>query len=239
MAGFLNTLLATFAIVLFSGHHFVLGQNQRAVLYDQYNGNGDYIVISERYVENLDDEGFDDRTRSVCVTGIWLFYQNNGFNTQGVSGVEYVFGQNYCITLPILAGRVSSIRYAGNSKDYRTDSLTLYQFEYFQGQEEYTLSQLPDLNLIGNHQSIIITGNSYWTLYDRPNYSGSAICLKVPDPGSSIPSFISDLQSANPAIPHGSIRSVRKGCSKQNYNGTVTLSSFAQMETAFKPTQLV
>ncbi len=70
MARFLNTLLATLAIVLFTGHHSVLGQNQRAVLYDQYNGNGDYIVISERYVESLANESFGDRTRSVCVTGM-------------------------------------------------------------------------------------------------------------------------------------------------------------------------
>ncbi len=69
MAGFRNTLLPTFALAFFSGIHSVLGQNQRAVLYDQYNGGGNYVFIPERYVENLGDERFDDRTHSVCVTG--------------------------------------------------------------------------------------------------------------------------------------------------------------------------
>ncbi len=129
--------------------------------------------------------------------------------------------------------------YAVAPKDYRDDSLTLYQFDYFQGQEEYTLTEIPNLNLIGNHQSIIITGNSDWTVYDRPQYQGNTVCLKVPEPGNSTPSFISDLQNVDPSIPHGSIRSVRKGCSQKYSNGTVILSSFARMETAFKPPQLV
>lgn len=68
MAGFQNTLIATLAITLFSGYP-TLGQNQRAVLYDQYNGDGNYIVIPESYVANLADERFDDKTHSVCVTG--------------------------------------------------------------------------------------------------------------------------------------------------------------------------
>lgn len=152
--------------------------------------------------------------------------------------MEYVFGRdNYCVNLRTLAGRVSSIRYAGAPKDYRTDSLTLYQHDYFQGQEEYITSEVPNLTLVGNHQSIIITGNSPWTVFDRPNYQGNSICLKVPDTDYT-PSFISDLQNVDPSIPHGSIRSVRKGC-VGHFNGTVVLSSFARMETAFKPTHLV
>lgn len=63
-----TTLIATLALALFSVG--VQGQNQRAVLYDQYNGDGGYIVIPEAYAENLADDGFDDKTHSVCVTGM-------------------------------------------------------------------------------------------------------------------------------------------------------------------------
>lgn len=44
--------------------------NQRAVLYDQYNGEGNYVVIPEDYISDLSTIGFNDKTASVCVTGM-------------------------------------------------------------------------------------------------------------------------------------------------------------------------
>jgi hypothetical protein len=210
-----------------------LGQLQRAVLYDQYDGAGDYIIIPENYIPDLAQEGFDNRAHSVCVTGVWLFYQDTDYNPNGGRGMEYVFGRdNYCVNIRTIAGTISSVRYAGAPKDYRSDSFTLYEHDYFQGREEYTQNELPNLNLVGSHKSIIITGNNHWTVYDRTNYQGNSLCLKVPDPGNNTPAFVSDLADLDPAIPHGSIRSVRKGCtSPQN----VTISSFARMQTSFVP----
>lgn len=152
--------------------------------------------------------------------------------------MEYVFGRNnYCVNIKTIAGSITSVRYAGAPKDYKTDSFTLYKYDYFQGDEEYTSTALPNIRLTGAHQSILITGNSDWTVFDRPNYQGNEICLRVPEPGTSTPAFLSDLANLDPSIPHGSIRSLRKGCISSSQN--VTLSSFARMETAFVPKTVV
>lgn len=249
----------------------VLCQNQRAVLYDQYNGEGSYVTIPEDYIDDLSRINWDNRVRSVCVTGMWvtiylliskypesfwmnvklvcgrifnknlannsmnfdssrwLFYQDARYNTEYPRGVEYVFGRdNYCANIRTIAGTISSVRFAGAPRDYREDTFTLYAGDWFQGDEEYTFVELPNINLRDNHKSIIITGNSHWTVFDVPNYQGNSICLQVPEPGNSTPSFLSDLEQLDPVIPHGSIRSVRKGCmGKSNY----TLSSFARTNT--------
>jgi len=200
-------------------------RTQRAVLYDDYDGAGNYIVLPD-YADDLGRVGWDNRVRSACVTGVWLFYQDPTYNSAGSRGMEFVFGrQNYCVNLRTIANHVSSVRFSGAPRDYDTASLTLYEGDYFQGAEEYALRSLPNLNLADNHKSIIITGSSDWEVFDLPNYRGNSLCLRVPEPGS--PSFINDLETLDPIIPHGSIRSVSKGClsaATQNY----TLSSFAR-----------
>jgi len=231
------TATASFLLVVFVGEFTASAQNQRAVLYDQANGQGNYVVLPETYIDDLGKASFDNRARSVCVTGIWLFYQDISYNNAGGRAMEYVFGRdNYCVNFLTIGGTVSSARYAGSPKDYRTDSLTLYKYDYFQGQEEYILNQAANLNLIDNHQSIIITGNAHWTIFDQPSYRGNSVCLLVPDPGSSTPAFLSNLESipgVAQRIPHGSIRSVRKGCVNQFNN--VTLQAFSDGKNAFEP----
>jgi len=214
--------------------------NQRAVLYDEYNSGGNYLVVPEQYVDDLAETAFDNRVRSVCVTGIWLFYQDPLYNSDGPRGMEYVFGRdNYCVNIRTLPNAVSSLRYAGRSTDFSADMFTLYEFDYFQGEEEYTYTELPNLNLVGNHASIIITGRNNWRVYDQPNYLGNELCLVVPEKDNPrpAPAFIADVSNA--AIPHGSIRSVKKGC---NGNTTVVnLQSFARTgdRSTFVPTNLV
>lgn len=155
--------------------------------------------------------------------------------------MEYVFGRdNYCVNIRTIAGSISSVRYAGGPKDYREDSFTLYVEDYFQGDEEYTRTNLPNLNLAGNHKSIIITGNSDWTVYDQPSYKGNTVCLQVPEPGNSTPSFVYDTEKLEQFIPHGSIRSVTKGCSS-HVQHNFTLTSFARMNAmnTFEPSTIV
>ncbi|ODM96300.1 Gamma-crystallin-4 [Orchesella cincta] len=202
--------------------------NQRAVLYDDYNGQGEYMVVPEQYVDDLSVTAFDNRVRSVCVTGIWLLYQDALYNSEGPRGMEYVFGRdNYCTNVRTIPNAVSSLRFAGAPKDFSEDTFTLYKYDYFQGEEEYTLTALPNLNLVNDHASIIISGRNNWTVFDQPNYSGNRICLAVPeqDIDRPAPAFISDLTSFD--IPHGSIKSVRKGCIA-NPSSVVNLSSFAR-----------
>ncbi|CAL8072530.1 unnamed protein product [Orchesella dallaii] len=215
--------------------------NQRAVLYDELNGGGNYMIVPEQYADDLGSTAFDNRVRSVCVTGIWLFYQDTDYNSDGPRGMEYVFGRdNFCTNIRTLPNAISSLRFAGASTNFADDTFTLYQFDYFQGEEEYLTTEASNLNLVGDHKSIIITGKVNWVVYDQPNFQGNSICLVVPEAGNErpAPAFISDLSSEG--IPHGSIRSVRKGCS---INATVVnLHSFARAggdRSTFVPTQLV
>lgn len=213
----------------------VSGQNQyasRATLYEGFNQQGNYLVIPQTYAPNLSLNGFDNLANSVCVTGMWIFYVNYLFNAQP-SGVEYVFGpNNFCTNFATVGGYVSSARFAGSPNDYRSDSFTLYQYDYFQGEEEYTYADLPTLQLSGNHQSIIITGASAWTIFDQPNYQGNSICL-FPEPSSDYkPYIISDTSSIS--VPHGSIKSVRKGCvgKQQEVHGDNNVAHLARFGKA-------
>lgn len=126
-----------------------------------------------------------------------------------------------------MAGVISSVRYAGPPNDYRTDSLTIYQHDYFQGKEEFFSKDMGNLmQFYGNNQSVIVTGKSDWTVFDQPNYQGNGICLQVPDPYSFkfTPSFIENFQkSTADSINYGSIQSVLKGCQGQM---NLTMSSF-------------
>ncbi|XP_021949096.1 uncharacterized protein LOC110846597 [Folsomia candida] len=191
----------------------IIGQQvqQRAILYESRNQLGEYIIIPQTYAPDLQQNNFDNRAQSVCVTGMWIFYVNSIYNTGDLSGVEYVFGSsNFCTNLVTVGGYVSSARFAGSPQDFRSDTFTLYAEDYFQGDEEYTFADLPNLNLAGNHKSIIITGASPWTVYDQPGYIGNSICL-YPEPSSEYkPYLITDVSQVQ--IPHGTIRSVRRGC---------------------------
>lgn len=66
--GFIIYLIAS---LIFGGKiTTVLGHSQGAVLYSQNKGAGDNLDIFEDYVANLTTQHFDDRTQSVCVTGM-------------------------------------------------------------------------------------------------------------------------------------------------------------------------
>lgn len=124
----------------------------------------------------------------------WIFYEHSLFNSQGKGKVESIFGRdNYCVNLRTIAGKVSSARFAGNPKDYKIDSLTIYEHTNFEGQEENTYEELQNLgNFSENHQSIIVTGDSNWAVFDQPMYQGKEVCLDVPQAGKYTPSFVSD-----------------------------------------------
>jgi len=188
-----------------------LAQSQRAVLYEGRNSGGEYLIVPQSYVPNLAQYNFDNRVNSVCVTGTWVLYVNNDYNINNFAGVEFVFGpNNYCTNLQTIGGYVSSVRFVGSANDYRSDTITIFEGDYFQGAEEYSFIDMPNLALAGNHKSIIITGTAAWTVYDSVNYGGNSICLYPPTSNDYRPYFISDVISVS--IPHGTIRSVRKGC---------------------------
>jgi hypothetical protein len=159
-----------------------------------------------------------------------MFYVNPNYNTNNPSGVEYVFGNDFCTNLNTLAGYVSSVKFAGDSYDYKTSTFTLYESDYFQGEEEYTYTDLPNIGLAGFHKSIIITGNLAWTIFDQASYGGNSICL-FPEPSPDVkPYLIPDI--ADIQIPYGSIRSVKKGCIGKAQQSDNNVEEFARFGKA-------
>jgi len=184
--------------------------NQRATLFSGTGSTGAFINLVETYVPDLNAQSFDNKAYSNCVTGSWLFFENSNYNP-GNALMEYYFGpNNYCSNFQNLGGRVSSARFAGDPKDYRLDSFTLFVGTYFQGTEEYTVSDLGNLNLDNQASSLIVTGRSPWTVYAQPKFAGDKVCVYPPTSSDYAPAFIYDTNNIN--IPNRTIRSVRKGC---------------------------
>lgn len=125
--------------------------------------------------------------------------------------MEYTFGkQDYCTNLKGIAGKVSSARYAGHPKDYTIDSLTIYQHTYFQGTEEYAFNELSNLqNINGREQSVIITGTSSWSVYEKENFEGSSTCVKATGADKGHPTFYGEIRQL---ISFDSIKSLKRGC---------------------------
>jgi len=204
--------IITFAVVVLVSGTSGQGYNQKSCLYSGREGAGEYLCLNEAYVAHLQNNGFDNRAYSFCANGIYLYYDYPNFNAGVNANMEYVFGpNNYCGNFQNIAGRVSSMRFAGDPKNYRTDSLTLYVGTYFQGEEEYLLRDASNLNLDLQASSLIVTGVTGWTLYDKPSFQGNALCVYPPKTDvEGTPALINDSNSIG--VPNRTIRSVRKGC---------------------------
>jgi len=173
------------------------------------------LTFTNQDVPNLDTSHWNNAIYSVKVTGTWLFYDHDNYNTGSNASMEYVSDVNQysCHHLNSTGGKLTSVRSAGDKNDYRLNSLTLYKEEYFQDQEEFTNGDLAYVKL-RQHKSLIVTGNSTWTLYDQPGYGGNAICVNCvyPEPPTSFkPLFISNIVDEL-KVPFNSIRSIRLGC---------------------------
>ena len=59
---------------------------------------------------------------------------------------------------------MSSVRYSGLVRDFKSDSVTVYNVEWFQSYEDYNDTDRP--NISGYSGSLIVTGRSSWTLYE-------------------------------------------------------------------------
>ncbi|CAG7837170.1 unnamed protein product [Allacma fusca] len=145
----------------------------------------------------------------------WIFYEHTFFNTiyEGMS--QYIFKQvEQCHQIDYgLAGKVSSLQFAGNGESYKMSSLTIYKGVNFQGSFEsgqaYTEGEIPEVQL-KTQMSLILTGNLPFEIYAEPNYEGGSFCL-IPPPSPYLnPLAIEDLWGAS--IAYDSIRSVKIGC---------------------------
>jgi len=210
MVKFLNLALSFFCVLGVSYAQF----NPRALIFDRLGCSGAYVSIpTQAYTPDLATIGFDNRAHSVSLRGTWLFYDNKNFNINGNAAMEYIFeGAETCVDFHGLAGYVSSIKFVGKTEDYRQDTITFYETTYFQANEEYVEHDIPNLSLMGRISSLIVTGSSPWTIYDKTNFRGNAICLQPESSPYYEPAFVPDTINLEPTVPHGTIASVRKGC---------------------------
>jgi len=185
-----------------------------ARLYSAKGCSGAFVNIpANKYVPNLSSLGFDNRAYSVLLRGPWLFFDLENYNYASEGLMEYAFeSSEKCVDFIDIGGFLTSIKYSGHNSDYRVDTITFYEFTYFQAAEELTHSDLPNLALVGRISSLIVTGSSAWTIYNKPNYQGSAVCLEIAPSPYYEPAFVPDTIFLDPSVPHGFVASVRKGC---------------------------
>merc|ERR1712055_821201 len=92
------------------------------------------------YIPMLYDYNFDNIISYCCVTGIWLLYQDQNYNTGNAGGANlWAYGDRNCLQMPAgFDNQASSLRYTGAPDDWKADTLNLYLNDYFIGGEEYT-----------------------------------------------------------------------------------------------------
>ncbi len=177
-----------------------------------WEGNN-YSGSSVRLIANsndLADYNFDNRAASCCFRGVWVLFDVVNYNKgEWQSPMHLGWGDNYCVTLPrSIRWRASSARLVGDGGNYLRDSLSVYQGEFFMGHEAvYTRSS--SYPLFKFAKSAVITGCSSWTLYERGNFGGRAVCAHPSDSISCKPGFFPMKRDFGPIRRIGS---VRKGC---------------------------
>merc|ERR1712133_267351 len=121
----------------------------------------------------------------------------------------WAYGENYPTDMPTnFRNEASSLRYVGHPQDMYKDSINMYFNEYFMGDEEFAYQNSPVLNYDNRAQSIIVTGDQWWTIYESANYGGYKACLA---PGQdTMPAFYSTMGSLHSLA--NDISSVAIGC---------------------------
>ncbi|CAG0878574.1 unnamed protein product [Darwinula stevensoni] len=136
-----------------------------------------------------------------------MFYSEYGYNPNDYGGMSWVWGQDYCFSFGSVSNDVSSLRYAGHGGDCRISSLTLYEHEYFSGEEFYSGIDVPSVPASMSRIDSITTTGSDWTVYTLPNYTGSQVCILAGGPPCYV-ALVTDLAD----LGISTVRSFRRGC---------------------------
>ncbi|KAF2353026.1 Gamma-crystallin-related [Trinorchestia longiramus] len=169
------------------------------------------------YAPDLSLQGIDNAIESACQTGLWIYY--NDVNYEGDNCWTIGISACYIIFEAQCNAQASSLRYAGNPDELNGDYLNLYAGEYFVGTEFRTNASAITVGEIDQQvSSVIISGNSEWTFFTGPNFSGTSVCSGpnehyTHDDGTKL-SFARIYQMSDMDLPDNSIRSVLKGCVK-------------------------
>jgi len=184
--------------------------------YDQAPPNNHDSIRIDRNIPSLYPEHWDNRITYCIATGIWLFYEDDEYNTRNPEkGSLWIWGNGEAVQFPPSFERqASSIRSAGSQYNWQNDeTLTFYMNEDFIGDQEFLDCDKPRLNYDDQAKSAIITGCSSWTLYEEINWKGKCHCVGHGYKDSTRacdPIFLEHGQDLG--IMDGKVSSVRKGC---------------------------
>ncbi|CAG0886906.1 unnamed protein product [Darwinula stevensoni] len=187
---------------------------QVAHIFDRMNQdpNGDMSVRTEYCPDfkNCDPDINDNAISSTLATGVWIFYSGHHYNYDNLGDVEWVFGDEARLNFGIVGDKVSSLRYAGDSDDWKRNTITLYEFEHFSGLEYYETKDVPEVYVMKTVKSVIITGRAEWTVYPSANFRGNGVCFGAQT--GKYAAFAPDLDT----YPINTIKSFRMGCYAKN-----------------------
>merc|ERR1711970_732863 len=180
-------------------------------LYTAVDGGGASVSITE-YQHDLGIIGFDDLTRSMCGQGVWILYEEKNYNWTHHSWTNFFASGDYsCDDLPVTwQNQGSSIRYAGTG-ELHDETITIYHSPDWAGGEIMFIREEPFLGDYNNEaSSMIITGESAWTVYSHPGYHGDPVCLQPWPVGNGY--YFGAWNVFDIGIPNNEISSVQKGC---------------------------
>ncbi|CAL4066386.1 unnamed protein product [Meganyctiphanes norvegica] len=184
-------------------------------VYTLKDAGGAYTNFSS-YQYDLDHVGWDNMVQSVCGTGVWLMYENKGYNSDHSQGhgswVESFIAPEYmCHNLPSTHyHELSSLRYVGSGY-LEDETVTLYHSWSYEGGEALFLKDEDDLSdMTDEVSSFIITGPSPWTFYEDPYYGGIAICVEPWNVGSG--KYVGTFNVNDVGLPNNILSSIKKGC---------------------------
>merc|ERR1712142_618375 len=175
--------VAIILLVLFHTASLTTTNHTRAMrptmdCYD-YNNSGGQRIRASDYIPALRTLNFDNRIGSCCLTGMWILYGEEDYNGYSTGSSNWWgYGENYCVDMPPqFDNQASSLRFVGAPDDWKYDTLNIYFNDFFIGDEEFTLIDMPQLNYDNRAMSVIVTGCSPWTLYESDHFTGSAMCV--------------------------------------------------------------
>ena len=184
------------------------GRKQFLDCYDRYGSQ--FHAVD--YVPSLRVYNWDNKISSCCFTGIWMLYDAEDYNEYNTGAATWwAHGVNNCLDVPSqFNSAASSLRFTGAPDDYMYDTLNLYFFDFFIGDEEFMYTDMPLLNYDDRARSVIVTGCSPWTLYQYDHYAGSAMCVFPSSSTDCTPGYYTSSQSLGSLA--GQVSSARKGC---------------------------
>jgi len=189
-------------------------------LHTLIDGGGAWHNVTE-FTNDLNKVGFNDVTKSICGHGVWLYYSQLNYARStwpfGDSWTEqFVHSEYKCHTLAdSRQNQVSSVRFVG-SGNFEDEILTLYNGQEFTAGEDVFIRNDDNLGVFSNTtESMIVVGESSWTIYATKYYQGEALCLDPSPMYNSIGEiglYYGAWEMSALSIPNNAISSLKKGC---------------------------